>query len=724
MLTSMEKQLVALVGGAFACSLFGWIGLLCLLPWILLSRGLNLLISFALGFTWVMIFLMLAQAKQPLPGAPVVEAEYQGLVGKTVQHGDVLKFDFIPDGGVFRGTTLSASCYRCRLPLRVGQVWRLNLRVSPLRNFHNPGGADYRFNRLVQGVVASAYVLEPNTAFLVSDDGHDFAGDLRESIYTVINFSGLNYSARQMTAALALGDKQSLSRDLRDQLINAGLIHLFVVSGLHVSMVFAFTFLLLNWLLRFCWVWRFPSTGFVMLLAAVMALFYGALTGFAVPALRAVFSVCMIVVLSWRMGSISLLRLWLMSALFVVLIQPLSMLTLGAQLSFVVVLAFVFALGGRHLGGVRSFWLMQLAAFAAGSFLLLKYNLSVPLAGLLLNAVFIPLVSILLLPLTFLILGLGLLQIQLWPLTWLINHVCDWVVNFLGWVPVYVLNLEAARAWPFLIGLLLIMVPAFLHVRQFGVALLAGSVFLPLTHFDDRWRLWVFDVGQGSAQLIQVGDKNILVDTGDRYQSGVVVADFTLVPALRALGVKHLDMVLISHHDADHSGGLASLQARGLIHGPLLNEDNCSAAQWDIQGVQFKVLQAPDMSGNNHSCVLVITSDAGSAILPGDIERKAEIALLSQIEPVDVLIAAHHGSKTSSSAVFLDALKPRIAVISAGFRNRYGHPHSTVLARLDERGVQRFSTATDGAVLLRFSPRQAGPSVSTYRPDFYPSSEE
>ncbi|MCP5349435.1 MAG: DNA internalization-related competence protein ComEC/Rec2 [Oceanospirillaceae bacterium] len=670
-----------------------------------------------------MVFLLLAQAKQPLPDASVVEGEYQGVVGKTVQHGDVLKFDFIPDGGDFRGMTLSASCYRCQLSLRAGQVWQFKMRVSPLRNFHNPGGADYRLNRLVQGVVASAYVMEPGAAQLVSDE-YSFVGDVRNSIYTVINKSDLNSSAIQMTAALAMGDKQSLSRGLHDQLINAGLIHLFVVSGLHVSMVFAFTFLLFNWLLRICWVWRFPPTGVAMLLAATMALFYGALTGFAVPALRAVFSVCMVVVLSWRMGSVSLLRLWLLSALFVVLIEPLSMLALGAQLSFLVVLAFVFVLSGRHLSGVRSFWLMQLAAFAAGAFLLLQYNLPVPLAGLLLNAVFIPLVSLLLLPLTFMVFTLGLLQIQVWPLIWLINHLCDWVVNFLDWAPVYALNLEAARAWPFLMALLLMMLPAFLRLRFLGVALLLVSVFLPVRHFADGWRLWVFDVGQGSAQLIQVGDKNILVDTGDKYQSGTVVADFTLVPALRALGVEHLDMVLISHHDSDHSGGLASLQARGLIHGPVLNEDNCAAALWGIQGVQFKVLQAADMRGNNRSCVLAVTSSAGSVLLPGDIERKAELAMLNQLGPMDVLIAAHHGSKTSSSAVFLDALKPGVAVISAGFRNRYGHPHSEVLARLDERGVQRFSTATDGAVLLRFSPRQAGPSVSTYRPDFYPSSEE
>lgn len=724
MLTSMEKHLICGLLGAFAYSLFGGWGLCVLCAFGVFRLGCSAALFFLTGFTWVMFFVQLHLSAMLPENAVPEETKLQGVVSDVVVHGDVLVFELTPVGINGSWHKLNASCYRCTLVMQEGELWSLVLRVMPLRNFYNPGAPDYRMNQLQKGVVANGYVVDQANALRLGDAPISVLGGVRQWIYTVINKDSVNALTRQVVMTLLTGDKNYLSPELRSTLVSAGLIHLFVVSGLHISLVFFLAFSVFVRLLRGMWLLHRPAFLLAGLSAAGVAIFYGALTGFAVPAVRAVFSVCLVAVLAWHMGVISVLRLWLLAVLFVLLINPLAFLGLSAQLSFAVVLAFIYVLSGRKLGKNRGFLLMQLAAFGAGSLLLLRLNMPLPVAGLLLNLLFIPLVSILLLPLALLLLLCAWLGIPSSGVVYILNWLCELTLSPLQQVDWPQLELAWPRVLPVVVGLLFCALPAFFRVRYLGVGLLCMAPWLPLAVNPQDWRLLVFDVGQGSAQLVQVGRRNILIDTGDRYASGVAVADFTLVPALRYLGVKHLDLLLITHHDADHSGGLATIRSRHLLQGPLLTEDDCAGVQWRSGEVSFQVLQAQELRGNNRSCVLWVTSPYGSVLIPGDIERKAEIMLASQLAPVDVLVVPHHGSKTSTSELLLEVVQPSLAVISAGARNRYGHPHQQVLQRLDQHAVSRVSTAADGAVELRFSPRQAGPSVSTYRPDFYPLTEE
>jgi competence protein ComEC len=542
-------------------------------------------------------------------------------------------------------------------------------------------------------------------------------------IYTVIYESSFEPHVKSMLLALLTGDKSMLGNDLYKLLVSAGLIHLFVVSGLHISLIFTLTFFLAQALLRVGWLLRFPVQPLAVIFAGSAAVFYGFITGLEVPALRAVFSVCCISWLAWQMGSITLFRLWVLACVFVLLLKPVAFIGLGAQLSFGVVLAFTWALSGRKTFWLSAFLLLQFAAFSAGAILLAAANLPVPLAGLLLNMVFIPLVSLLVLPLAVMYLLIGVCGVELSGLTWLLNELLSIPLGLLAGQPWPVVQVSHLKFWPFVVCLLLLLAPRFLGVRPIAITVLVVLLWAPIPSPLD-WQLHVFDVGQGSAQLVQVAGRNILIDTGDRYLSGTRVADFTIVPALRYLGVERLDMLLVTHHDADHSGGVDSILEAGLLQGPVLNEDNCQGAQWRIATVSFQVFQVQGLTGNNHSCVLSIESPYGSALLPGDIERKSELLLAAQLDHRDVLLVPHHGSKTSSSALFLDKIAPNVAIISVGAANRYGHPHHEVISRLSGRGLSLLSTASHGAVSLSFSPRQAGPSVSTYRPDFYPLVEE
>lgn len=722
MLTSIEKHLIAFVCGALSCALLGTPGLIIILIFPLFIKGIWPWLATGVGFLWAAVFLHIQMAIVLPENMHAAQGQYLGRISDVKPDKEIAQFRFDVLDGELQGKALAVNCYRCTLDFHTGQVWRFTLNVRPFRNFYNPGGQDYRERQALQGLAGSAYVRNPEDAVLYA-----IRPELREffthEIYTVIYGSTFEPHVKSMLLALLTGDKSMLGNDLYKLLVSAGLIHLFVVSGLHISLIFTLVFFVVQALLRVGWILRFPVQPLAVVFASSAAVFYGFITGLEVPALRAVFSVCCISWLAWQMGNITLFRLWVLACVFVLLLKPVAFIGLGAQLSFGVVLAFVWVLSGRKTLWLRSFILLQFAAFSAGAILLAAANLPVPLAGLLLNMVFIPLVSLLVLPLAVLHLLMSVCGIELGGLTWLLNELLSIPLGLLAGQSWPVLQVPHLKFWPFVACLLLLIVPRFLGARPIGIMALAVLLLAPIPS-PSGWRLHVFDVGQGSAQLVQVAGRNILIDTGDRYLSGTRVADFTIVPALRYLGVEQLDMLLVTHHDADHSGGVDSILEEGLLQGPVLNEDNCQGAQWRIAMVSFQILQVQGLNGNNHSCVLSIESPYGSALLPGDVERKSELLLASQLAHRDVLLVPHHGSKTSSSAVFLDKVSPNIAIISAGAANRYGHPHKDVLTRLYGRDIHVLSTASHGTVSLSFSPRQAGPSVSTYRPDFYPLVEE
>ncbi|HEY0957361.1 MAG TPA: ComEC/Rec2 family competence protein, partial [Roseateles sp.] len=228
------------------------------------------------------------------------------------------------------------------------------------------------------------------------------------------------------------------------------------------------------------------------------------------------------------------------------------------------------------------------------------------------------------------------------------------------------------------------------------------------------------DVGQGNAVLLRTAGHALLFDTGPAYAPGADAGERVLLPLLRSLGVRRLDLLVLSHRDIDHVGGAATLlqglpvsELRSSLEPghPLLRtgprETRCEAGQhWTWDGVRFDVLHPlpahyeAGLKSNDLSCVLRITAASGRrALLLGDLEAAQERALAGR-EPdlrADVLLVPHHGSKTSSSAELLAAVQPRVALVQAGYRSRFGHPALPVLRRYQAAGVYVVSSPACGA---------------------------
>jgi competence protein ComEC len=278
------------------------------------------------------------------------------------------------------------------------------------------------------------------------------------------------------------------------------------------------------------------------------------------------------------------------------------------------------------------------------------------------------------------------------------------------------------------VAVVLLVLPRGTPGRLAALALLSGFfLWQPVRPDAGEFHAAVLDVGQGLAVHVQTAHHDLLYDSGPAYRTSDA-GERIVVPYLRAVGVKGLDAAMISHDDADHAGGLESLRARIGI-GEIFAGDASAAPvessepdvrrtvygtpcvaglRWQWDGVEFAVLAPSALSGkrreNEDSCVLRVQATGGtSLLLTGDIGREAESLLVQQNGSglsSTAIVAPHHGSRSSSSPVFVAAVRPEVAVFSSGYRNRYGHPHPQVLERWAGAGAQNLRTDEGGTVML------------------------
>ncbi|WDE00642.1 DNA internalization-related competence protein ComEC/Rec2 [Thalassomonas actiniarum] len=252
----------------------------------------------------------------------------------------------------------------------------------------------------------------------------------------------------------------------------------------------------------------------------------------------------------------------------------------------------------------------------------------------------------------------------------------------------------------------------------------AESVNQPL---NSPWQVHVLDVGQGLAVIIRRGSRAILYDTGAAYPGGFNLAQSVILPFLQYQGLAGLDKVIISHSDNDHAGGLPVLKAEVVIDEVMANDPVLEGRgicllghDFNWQGLHFSMLWPPDIKGeaNDDSCVIKISDGVHSLLLTGDISKKVESKLLSKLSHSQVLIAPHHGSKSSSSQAFINRVSPRYVIFSAGYLNRWHMPSAEVLARYQKAQPEIFTTAESGMIQLEFS--QSGIHIKQYRQDLWP----
>ncbi|MEX5665336.1 DNA internalization-related competence protein ComEC/Rec2 [Pseudomonas neuropathica] len=606
-------------------------------------------------------------------------------------------------------------------PVSSGERWRLAVKLKRPGGLLNPDAFDYEAWLLAQRIGATGTIKDGQR---LSDARWAWRDSIRQRLLAVDA-----HGRAGALAALVLGDGSGLSREDWRILQDTGTVHLLVISGQHIGLLAAVMYWLVAGLARFgLWPLRWPWLPWACGLAFAAAFGYGLLAGFDVPVQRA----CVMVglVLLWRLRFRHLGAWWPLLLAFnaVLLLDPLASLRPGFWLSFAAVAVLIFTFGGR-LGAwrwwqtwTRAQWLIAIGLCPV----LLALNLPISLSGPLANLFAVPWVSLVVLPPA--LLGTVLLPVPyvgaglLWLAGGLIDGLFRALAMIAGHWPAWIAPSLPAWVWAIgSLGAVLLLLPRGVPMRALGWPLLLLLAMPPRERLAEGLAdIWQLDVGQGLAILIRTRHHSLLYDAGPRF-GDFDLGERVVLPALRKLSVGDLDLMLLSHADADHAGGALAIM-RGLTIAQVISGDPAplpaqlgaeaceSGQQWQWDGVRFQLWQWTDAhDSNQRSCVLQIEANGERLLLTGDIDTHAERSLLDSplAVPTQWLQAPHHGSRSSSSMALLNVLKPESVLISRGHGNSFGHPHPTVLARYRKQGLHIYDSAEHGAIHLqlgRFKP--------------------
>ncbi len=689
-------------------------------------------------------------------------------VESASHQGQALQVPGLVSLGWYRGFDADTLFTAPTQDIRAGQRWRLTARLRQPHGSMNPHGFDLELWLFEQGIRAGGSVRATVTSSptssptstpqkLADNAGHPIE-QVRQSVRDAIERHVSNRTAAGVLAALAIGDQAAIEREDWDIFRATGVAHLMSISGLHVTM-FA-------WLAGAVvgWCWR-RSTRLILFapvpLAArwgglLLAFFYALLAGWGVPAQRTVWMIGVVVLLRslgarWPQPVVLLAAGWV-----VCLLDPWAMLQAGFWLSFFAVALLISSepvLVENAVGNVShdpyhaappSTWRQRAGAVFKDTLrtqaiatvglapLSMVFFQQVSIVGFIANLVAIPLVTLLVTPLA--LLGIFL------PWLWLVGAaLVQGLMSFLGvlaGIPWAVWSAAAAPGWAGLLGLLggaLLVMPLPWRLRWLGLPLMLPLLAPPVQRPAlGEYEVVAVDVGQGTAVLVRTREHLLVYDTGPMYSAESDAGQRVLVPLLRARGESQIDMLMLSHRDADHVGGAASVMANVKVnalstslepgHRLLAKSTSstsstphtpCAAGQsWVWDGVRFDVLHPlPQDTGtlikaNALSCTVRVQglSANSSLLLTGDIEAAQEAALLQRQADgtlptlqSSVLLVPHHGSRTSSTGAFLDAVAPHTALVQAAYRSRYGHPAPDVVQRYVDRGITVVRTDRCGA---------------------------
>jgi competence protein ComEC len=653
-----------------------------------------------------------------------------------------------------------------------GQVVQLKVKFKPAHGLANIGGFSYQTWLRSQRILATGYVIEDKSNRVLQSDN-----SIRQQLFNTYNNLLPPDDLSPLLLALGFGSRSELNQELWQVLQRTGTGHLIAISGLHIGLVASGSYLFFMLCIRllplnYCNQLAFFQTLNIRYVAITLSLgvgiVYGYLAGYSLPTIRALMMLTIYCFSRAIKVHLSIKR-WLLLTLFLLtLTMPFSLFTASFWLSvyavtiiFITIWRFKNMLNNgntvwRFVKGLiiiqLSLTLMLLPVSAA-------FFKQVSLVALFANLVAVPWMSFVTIPLCLLsvlvvpfsesfsqfLMACCIDSLQvLWHFLSFLSQQ-TWAVLKLSNVNTQLLILLGFISFIYIFFNLPVITKSILIRHQkmdkklsmlfigsfclfFTVSINSSSSREQQENTETEWQLVIFDVGQGLSVLVQQGSHGILYDTGAAYPSGFTMADAVILPYLQHSGLKHLDKMIISHSDNDHAGGLTVIQNSMAINELIYNDKSSNSAtclqgeSFVWQNLHFNMLWPKHhvSKDNDDSCVILISDGKHSVLLTGDISKKVEKALMKQYPKLspDIIVVPHHGSKTSSSELFLSKLQPTLAVVSAGYLNRWHMPVTEVVKRYQQHNIELLNTAESGQIKVIMS--EQGISMQTYYRDLWP----
>lgn len=612
---------------------------------------------------------------------------------------------------------------------RVGDYYRFWVKLKKIHGLSNPGAISYESLAFANHVVADGYIQKNKPFRLINhDNGYNIVGQLRQNIQRNLFKTIPKTSTSGWIPGLLIGDRSQVNRSDWVILQATGTSHLLAIAGLHVGLIAGIIYQLCYFVSSrsIFLATRIPAKTIAALAAIAASWVYAVLAGFSMPTQRA--SIMLTCYLLAKLVRLSLPLTFSISLAFLIIqiVEPSAILMLGFWFSFLAICILIYTYSFR-LNTHTIWWRYLRAQWVVGVGLapITAYAFhSISIVSFFANTVAIPYIGYLVLPLN--MAGLAILPLSSATSSTLF-YVSDRLFALIWQLVTWLAGLPYASVTYYLstwqlflasISVCLFLAPAGLGVRFFSIYLLLPLVFTSVDK-PEKGAFWAtfLDVGQGLSVVIQTNQHILLYDTGARLSDSFDMGRRVITPYLRSVGVTSLDMVVISHADNDHAGGLGYVRNQFYINKIISsntikveNASPCYSGQtWQWDGVTFEML-SPDIdspfNSNNKSCVLYISNNKYDMLLTGDIEKMAQRALLKRgALPVNVTLmsAPHHGSKTSADMRFLKTVQPGIVVYSTGYMNKYKMPHKTVTTKYKKLGVIEFNTVDTGAIQFKLA---------------------
>lgn len=649
-------------------------------------------------------------------------ADFPRVTGNSV----VLDVEPVADHRVPPKTRLS--WFEAPVQPRIGDIWELELRLRRPRGSLNPGVFDFESWMFREKYLASGYVVSGKRNRLLESGSVTRLEQFRAEFVATAKAASDSDTAAAVLAAIGVGARHEISREQWDHFAASGTSHLMAISGLHVGLAalaaFVIAFCLLTPVL--------PGNGYVaaIVAGAMCALAYALVSGFGVPARRAIIMLLVAALTIGRRRQVEAVATVAVAATIVFLTDPIATMRPGFHLSFAAVVLLLWLakrkdisrFAWRILDAPRQLFVMQVfLLFGLFPLTALIFQRFV-LAATPVNLIAVPVFSLATVPLTLTALLVGGVSEKIASfLLRIAAHSIDaieWIIARVVEQPFATVSLAEVRgvAWLFVfLPLAWVILPRGWPGRRIALlGVLAVVTWKPAAPPESCFDTWVLDVGQGLAVIVQTNSGVLMYDTGMAWRSGGSIADQAVLPFLRSRGIDRVDWMVVSHSDLDHSGGasttLEQMSVGEVFVGETLalaDEQLCASGQgWTSGTVRFDVLHPGGLraqEGNASSCVLRVSVRSHGLLLTGDIEAESERELIqtrAHLE-VDTVVVPHHGSVTSSTVPFTDSVRPEFAVVSAGYANRWGFPKDRVIERWEAIGAEVLNTATSGAVYFR-----------------------
>lgn len=699
--------------------------------WIKKYKYLRYISAILLGFAWVLWYvhgLVSWTLPSELEGKPIIIRGYISSLPSISEDRTVFLFTLRNFQASKVHTIIKLSSKNSLQNMRVGDEWQFSVKLKRIHGLMNPGTFDYESWALQTGIRASGYIIASDqNKLLTSHWYYDSFNRLRQKLKDKIEANLPQTNTSPWIIALALGERQNILAENWEILRNTGTNHLMAIAGLHIGFMSGFIFFLTSW----CWR-RIPKLPLIIpaqfaggFFALGMAIFYSALAGFSIPTQRACIMLCVGLITLLMRRVTMVWQAWCLALLIVLIINPLSVLTESFWLSFCSVALIIYGVSSRlnpktlwwKLGRIQ--WVIAVGLIPLGIWLFQQFSLISFIA----NSIAIPWVGFLIVPLVLLgCLALifsaksgGFILVYADKLLAILWHILTYF-SHLSWANWY---LMIPNIWVLLaacVGIIILLLPVGFAGRFFGIAWFLPLIFChyPVPKAGEIW-FTLLDVGQGLSSVVQTKNHILVFDTGPKSSANYDMGESVVTPFLRFIGARKIDLLVISHPDNDHIGGMKALfHYFKILHIktstpdrllPFLSDYCLRGESWQWDGVKFEFLYPTQENlelDNDSSCVLRITNSANKHILlTGDIEKFAERFLVKNDEKnlaADILVAPHHGSKTSAIEDFVAAVHPSYVLFPIGYRNRYHFPHLQVIAKYQQINSNLLATDSGGAL--------------------------